>query len=91
MNKQKKKKNCADAWWSRCQKKTRDHRFKVRSEWKGQQKILWAEVLKESGRRKHRSTIWDLLADKRCSQAVLDFLSATDVGRLVLAEEGVGE
>jgi len=50
-------------------------------EWKGQQKILWAEVLKESGRRKHRFTVQDLLADKRCSQAVLDFLSTSDAGR----------
>ena len=37
--------------------------------------MLWAEVLKESGRRKHQFTIEHLLADKRCSQAVLDFLS----------------
>jgi len=29
----------------------------------------------------------DLLADERCSQAVLDFLSTTDVGRLVPPEE----
>jgi len=29
----------------------------------------------------------DLLADERCSRAVLDFLSTTDVGRLVLVEE----
>ena len=31
-----------------------------------------------------------LLADRRCSQAVLDFLSTTDVGRLVPAEEVAG-
>jgi len=30
----------------------------------------------------------DLLADERCSQAVLDFLASTDVGRRVTAEEG---
>ena len=47
-------------------------------------------VLKGSGRRKYRFTIRDLLADKRCSQVVLDFLSATDVGRLVPAEEDAG-
>ena len=29
-------------------------------------------------------------AGKRCSQAVLDFLSTTDVGRLVSAEEDMG-
>ena len=38
-------------------------------EWKGQQKTLWAEMLKESGERKHRFTIKDIAADKRCSQA----------------------
>jgi len=53
----------------------------------GQQEILWAEVLEESRRRKHRFTIWDLLADGRRSQAVLDFLSSTDVGRLVPSAE----
>jgi len=30
-----------------------------------------------------RVTVRDLLADERCGQAVLDFLSSTDVGRLV--------
>jgi len=51
----------------------------TRTDPEGGQKILWAEVLKESGggrgRRKHRLTVRDLLQgpDKRCSQAVLDF------------------
>ena len=55
-----------------------------------QQKVLWAEVLKETKRWKSRWTVRDLLADRRCGQAVLDFLSSTDVGRLVppLEEEG---
>jgi len=44
-------------------------------------------VLNESGRVKHRFVIRNLLADKRCSQAVLEFLSTTDVGRLVWTEE----
>jgi len=48
-----------------------------------QQKILWAEVLKETKRWKSRWTVRDLLADERCGQAVLDFLCSTDVGRLV--------
>jgi len=47
------------------------------------QKILWAEVRKETGKWK----IQDLLADRRCSQAVLDFLTSTDVGRIVPAVE----
>jgi hypothetical protein len=36
-------------------------------EWKAQQKILWAEVRKETGRGKDRFKIRDLLADTRCS------------------------
>ena len=80
----------AQCWWCKCPSQTRDHLFKVCPEWKMQQKILWAEVLKETKRWKSRWTIRDLLADERCGQAVLDFLSSTDVGRLVppLEEEG---
>jgi len=44
-------------------------------------------VRKETGRWKDRWKIWDLLVDERCSRAVLDFLSSTDVGRRVPAEE----
>jgi len=37
-------------------------------------------VLKEAGRGKSRWKIRDLIADGRCSQAVLDFLSTTGDG-----------
>jgi hypothetical protein len=57
--------------------------FKNRPRWKPQQKILWAEVRKESGRGKGQFKVRDLLADARCSRPVLDFLSTTDVGRRV--------
>ena len=50
---------------------------------KPQQKILWVEVKKETGRWKDRWKVRDLLADGRCSRAVLGFLSSTDVGRRV--------
>jgi len=55
-----------------------------------QQKILSAEVLKETKRWKSRWTVRDLLADGRCGRSVLEFLASTDVGRLVppLEEEG---
>jgi len=56
-------------------------------EWKAQQKILWVEVRKETGRWKDRWKIWDLLADERRGRAVLDFLSTTDVGKRVPVEE----
>jgi len=52
-----------------------------------EQKILWAEVRNETGRWKSRWRIRDLFADKRCSQAVLDFLTSTDVGKVVPAVE----
>jgi len=48
---------------------------------------MWAEVREETGRGKSRWKVWDLLADERYRQAVLDFLSTTDVGRLVPPEE----
>jgi len=57
-----------------------------------QQKVLWAEVQKETGRWKSRWTVRELLADGRCGQEVLDFLTSTDMGRQVppLGEEGEG-
>ena len=71
---------------------TRDHLFKVCPEWKLQQKVLWTDVQKERGRWKSWWKIRDLLADKRCGKAVLDFLTAMDVGRLVppVEEDGAG-
>jgi len=74
-------------WWCRYRMQTRDHLFKECPEWKPQQKILWAEVKKETGRWRDRWKIRDLLAGVRCSRAVLDSLSSTDVGSLVPAEE----
>jgi len=74
-------------WWCRYRTQTRDHLFKECPEWKSQQKILWAEVKKETGKWKDRWRVRDLLADRRCSRAVLDFLSTTDVGRRVSGVE----
>jgi hypothetical protein len=72
-------------WWCASEIQSRDHLFKECVEWKEQQKTLWAEVRKETGRWKSRWKVRDLLADERCTRAVLDFLSTTDVGRLVPA------
>jgi len=69
---------------------TWDRLFKACPQWKAQQKILWAELRKESRRGKHRFTTRDLPADGKCSQAVPDFLSTMDVGRLVPAEKDAG-
>jgi len=45
-------------------------------------------VRRETGRGEDRLKIWDLLAEARCSQSVLGFLSTTDVGRQVPAAAG---
>jgi hypothetical protein len=57
----------------------------------GPAEILREEVLQATGRRKNRSRIRDLFADERCSQAILDFLSTTDVGRRVGLDRAVEE
>jgi hypothetical protein len=58
---------------------TREHVFKNCLEWREQQRVLWVEVWEEAGRGRDRFKIRDLLTDMRCSRAVLDFLSTTDV------------
>ena len=46
---------------------------------------MWKEVYKETGRGRWRWKAHELFAEKECSQAVLDFLSSTDVGKTVPA------
>ena len=70
--------------------------FKNCPQWKCQQKTLWATVLETKKlpgptRGRDRTKIAELFADERCSQAILAFLAATDVGRTAgppVAEEG---
>ena len=69
----------AQCWWCQCPVQTRDHLFKECPRWRGQQKILWSEFKKDTGRWKSRWKIQELMADGRCSRAVLDSLSTTDV------------
>jgi len=71
----------AKCWWCPVQDPMREHLFKCCPHWKRQQIILWAEERRETGRGEDRFRIRDLTADARTSQAVLDFLSTTDVGR----------
>ena len=42
---------------------------------------MWARVKTETRKRKRKWRIGDLLADERCSPAVLDFLRTTYIGR----------
>jgi len=51
--------------------------------WKDQQAVLWARVKETTKRAKRKWHVGDLLADERCSPAVLDFLRSTYVGRAV--------
>jgi len=70
---------------------TLEHPFKCCPRWKRQQEILWAEVRRETGKGKGLFKIRDHFADERCSQAILDLLATTDVGKLAPkpAEEDV--
>jgi len=81
----------ATCWWCQYKSQTRQHLFKNCPQWKSQQKTLWATVLEETRklpgptRSRDRTNVAELLAellaDQRCSQAVLTFLATTDVGR----------
>jgi len=72
-------------WWcdpdNNCgTQQTRDHLFKHCLRWKDQQAQLWARVKEVTKRGKQKWRMGDLLADERCSPAVLDFLRSTYVG-----------
>jgi len=77
----------AACWWCQHKIQTREHLFKNCPQWKSRQKTLWTTVLEETrklpgpARGRDRTQIAELLADERCSQAVLGFLATTDVGR----------
>ena len=77
----------ATCWWCQYSIQTREHLLKNCPQWRSQQKTLWTSVLEEAKqlpgptRGRDRTSIAELLADERCSQAVLDFLANTDVGR----------
>jgi len=77
----------ATCWWCQYKIQTREHLFKNCPQWKSQQKTLWATVLEETRKLpgplwgRDRTSIAELLADERCSQAMLDFLATTDIGR----------
>jgi hypothetical protein len=75
----------AQCWWCPCRIQARRARPPLQGARlvEGLAEILWPEVKKETGRRKSPWKVQDLLADERCRKLVLDFLTTTDVGRLV--------
>ena len=81
----------AQCWWCPHPRQTREHLLKGCPRWRKQQKALWKEVWKETGKGRGRWKAHELFADPRCSQAVLDFLSSTDVGKTVPAVEVEGD
>jgi len=55
--------------------------------------VLWQKVEEETGRGRERWKAHELFAEEgQCPQAILDFLSSTDVGKTVppVAEDGDG-
>jgi len=79
-------------WWCGHEYQTRDHLFKWCKRWKQEQKRLWVDgqegedgyegvkkVLKKSKISLPMSLVF---AEEKCSQALMDFLFHTDVGRI---------
>jgi hypothetical protein len=62
---------------------TREHLFKHCERWHQNQKALWQAVKSASGRSMTNTSIKDLLCDRRCSEAVVRYLRATEIGRRV--------
>ena len=77
----------AQCWWCPHPRQTREHLLKGCPKWRKQQRMLWKEVWKETGKGRRRWKAHQLFADRRCSQAVLNFLASTEVGKTVLAAE----
>jgi len=87
--------NTAECGWCRYKTRTREHLFKNCDRWRPQQKIMWAEIGKKTGKGKNRFAIRELFADERCTGAILDFSRTTRVGARVgpreLPPEPTGE
>jgi len=79
-------------WWCGHEYQTRDHLFKWCKRWKQEQKRLWIDrqegengyegiekVMKKPKISLPKSLVF---AEEKCSQALLDFLFYTDVGRI---------
>jgi hypothetical protein len=49
--------------------------------WHQNQKVLWQAVKSASGRSVTNAPIKDLLWDRRCSETVVQYLRATEIGR----------
>jgi len=70
-------------WWCPHPRQTREHLLKGCPKWRKQQKVLWKEVWEKTGGGRFRWKAHELFAEEECSQAVLEFLSTTEVGKTV--------
>ena len=77
----------AQCWWRPHPKQTREHLLKGCPRWRKEQRMLWKEVWKETGKGRRWWKAHELFADQRCSRVVLDFLASTEVGKTVPAVE----
>jgi len=79
-------------WWCGHEYQTRDHLFKWCKRWKREQRRLWVDgqegekgyegVEKVLKKPKISLPMSLVFAEEKCSQALMDFLSCTDVGRI---------
>jgi hypothetical protein len=69
-------------WWCTPEvAQSREHLFKHCKHWRKPQNALWQAVKEASGRGKSNTSMKDLFGDRRCSEAVIQFLRSTEVGR----------
>jgi hypothetical protein len=69
-------------WWcTREVAQSREHLFKHCKQWRKPQNALWQAVKEASGRGKSNTSMKNLFGDRRCSEAVIQFLRSTEVGR----------
>jgi hypothetical protein len=69
-------------WWcTREVAQSREHLFKHCKHWRKPQNAHWQAVKQASGRGKSNPSMKDHFGDRRCSEAVIQFLRSTEVGR----------
>jgi len=67
---------------------TRGHLFTWCKRWKKEQEVLWRVIRKVTGVQwRLQLPTSQVFASEECTQALMDFLFVTDVGRVVVAEE----
>jgi hypothetical protein len=78
------KRESDECWWCESgQRQTREHLFKECSHWLPQIRELWRAVAKATGWRQAKwKSIARLFQEDKATEAVLDFLKQTDVGKV---------